>query len=121
MSNFPYELSEELIPSVFVHNLGQINAHDHAYSRFHSNERGHLGHSGCTIDQRTPLNDLIVASSSAPISVDCSDPFYSQYNVSCLNFVKVQTLNEDCRLRDAGSVSLYHIGLQIIILCQYTF
>lgn len=108
VSNFPYELTNDQVPSVFVLNLLQINAHDHSYSRFQSNERGHLGHSGCTIDQRAPLHDLIVASSSAPISVDCTDPFYGQFNVSCLNFVRSQTLNEDCRLRDAGSVSSLH-------------
>lgn len=101
-------MPEGLVPSVFVHNLAQLNAHDHGHIRSHSNQRGHLGHSGCTVDQRAHLNDLIVASSVAPIKVDCTDPFYNQFNVTCLNFIKAQTLNEDCQLREAGLVSSFH-------------
>lgn len=84
--------------------------------RSHSNKRGHLGHSGCSVDQRAHLNDLIVASSVAPISVDCTDPFYNQFNVTCLNFVKAQKLNEDCQLREAGFVSSFHWWKPNIIL-----
>ncbi|XP_063703741.1 chorion peroxidase-like [Culicoides brevitarsis] len=91
-----------LVPNVFVLNLAQNNIHDIVHPRYQSNSQGHLGHAGCSVDQRTRLNSVILATAVAPISVDCTDPFYSQFNVTCLNFVRGQTLNEDCQLRHAG-------------------
>lgn len=101
----PYELNDDLIVSSFALMYLQIHAHDVAYARVKSSDRGQLGHAGCTIDQRKPLDVAIVSSRSAAISVDCTDPFYGHYNVSCLNFVRVETVNEDCRLRKSGAVS----------------
>lgn len=104
-NDHPYALPEGLVASVFVHNLAQLNAHDHTHLRTHSNPRGSLGHAGCSVDQRTQLSDYVKTASVAPISIDCKDPFYGQFNVTCLNFVKAQRLNEDCQLRESGFVS----------------
>uniref|UniRef100_A0A336MLW0 CSON001195 protein n=1 Tax=Culicoides sonorensis TaxID=179676 RepID=A0A336MLW0_CULSO len=102
---FPYNLDYGLVPSVFAFNFAQMNAHDHAYARLHSNERGHHGHAACAVDQRKPLESLVVANSAEGIPVDCTDPFYGQFNVTCLNFIKQQKLNEDCRVREAGALN----------------
>lgn len=62
------------------------------------------GARGCTRDGRH-LPQALVHPFSAAIDISPKDPYYSQFNITCLEFVRAQKYNGDCVVTDANVVS----------------
>lgn len=62
------------------------------------------GTRGCTRDGRH-LPQGLVHPYSAPIDISNYDPYYSNFNNTCMEFVKAQKYNGECLVTDANIVS----------------
>lgn len=87
--------------------FSQSIVHDFAGQKLKQTEETGPGTRCCAPNRSINLQPELTSSACLPISVAKDDFFYSQHNVSCLNFMRSQTVNKyDCTFRPAEQTNI---------------
>lgn len=65
----------------------------------------------CSADYTQHLSNTLLNHECAPISIPSNDPFYSKYNMTCMEFVRsMVTVPNKCQLNHAEQVNIWNLN-----------